>query len=105
MLAYRPSTPLFDERFVNYGYNKVQLFEHLRVTNHRFYVINNAFSVDILHPQYSLFMCTNVDQSIERSTFDLVEHNHLLCNILIRNINVSLIVVIHFLLHEQSFVL
>ena len=30
MLRRSPNTPLFDERFVNYGYNKVQLIEHLR---------------------------------------------------------------------------
>lgn len=51
MLAYRPEVPLFDERFVNYGYNKVQLFEHLRAEGFKFYIINNAFSVDILHHQ------------------------------------------------------
>ena len=30
MLKRSATTPLFDERFVNYGYNKVQLVEHLR---------------------------------------------------------------------------
>lgn len=30
MLKRSSTTPLFDERFVNYGYNKVQLVEHLR---------------------------------------------------------------------------
>lgn len=30
MLKRSANTPLFDERFVNYGYNKVQLIEQLR---------------------------------------------------------------------------
>ena len=30
LLKKSPETPLFDERFVNYGYNKVQLVENLR---------------------------------------------------------------------------
>lgn len=30
VLKYTPSLPLFDERFINYGYNKIQYMEHLR---------------------------------------------------------------------------
>ena len=51
MLRYTKNTPLFDERFVDYGYNKVQLFEHLRAAGYKFHIINNAFSIDILHHQ------------------------------------------------------
>ena len=40
LLRYHPDTPLFDERFKNYGYNKVQLFEHLRAMSYRFYIWN-----------------------------------------------------------------
>lgn len=50
LLRYAPSTPLFDERFVNYGYNKVQLFEHLRAAGYRFYIAANAFAMDLPHP-------------------------------------------------------
>ena len=49
MLKYTPNTPLFDERFYDYGYNKVQLFEHLRAAGYKFHIMNNIFSVDILH--------------------------------------------------------
>ena len=50
MLRYSPETPLFDERFVNYGYNKVQLIEHLRAMGYRFYILNNDFAIDLPHP-------------------------------------------------------
>lgn len=30
MMRYLPSTPLFDERFVDYGCNKVQYIDRLR---------------------------------------------------------------------------
>ena len=30
MMRYLPSTPLFDERFVDYGCNKVQFIDRLR---------------------------------------------------------------------------
>ena len=49
ILKYTPSTPLFYEDFVNYGYNKVQFVEHLRAANYRFYIMNNAFMVDLPH--------------------------------------------------------
>ena len=50
MLRYAASTPLFDERFINYGYNKVQLIEHLRAAGFQFYILNDAFAVDLPHP-------------------------------------------------------
>ena len=50
LLRRAPETPMFDERFVNYGYNKVQLFEHLRAANYQFYILSNAFAMDIPHP-------------------------------------------------------
>ena len=44
------STPLYDERFVNYGYNKVQQIEHLRAAGFEFFILNNAFVMDMPHP-------------------------------------------------------
>ena len=45
---------LFDERFVNYGYNKVQFFEHLRSAGYSFYILNNAYAMDLPHPDSKL---------------------------------------------------
>ena len=44
--------PYFDERFINYGYNKVQWLEHLRYLGYNYVVINHVFAVDIPHPRY-----------------------------------------------------
>lgn len=30
VLKYGPNLPLFDERFINYGYNKIEYMEQLR---------------------------------------------------------------------------
>ena len=46
-----PELPLFDERFVNYAYNKVQWIEHLRYRGYQFSVLRNGFAVDMPHPQ------------------------------------------------------
>ena len=56
MLRYSPSTPLFDESFVNYGYNKVQLIEHLRQSGYTFYILNHAFAMDFPHPEYVILI-------------------------------------------------
>ena len=44
------SLPLFDERFINYGYNKVQWVEHLRWIGYQFALIIQSFAVDVPHP-------------------------------------------------------
>lgn len=54
LLRYDAETPLFDERFANYGYNKVQLIEHLRAAGYQFYILNHVFAMDLPHPD-SLF--------------------------------------------------
>ena len=46
-----PSLPSFDERFVNYAFNKVQWIEHLRYRGYQFSVMTYGFGVDMPHPQ------------------------------------------------------
>ncbi|KAK8803642.1 hypothetical protein WA158_001336 [Blastocystis sp. Blastoise] len=43
--------PLFDERFVDYGYNKVQWLELLRYSGYNFTVLTKAFAIDVPHPR------------------------------------------------------
>ena len=43
--------PLYDERFVGYGWNKVQWIEHLRQVGYRFYVFNDGFIIHCPHPE------------------------------------------------------
>ena len=52
MFRYTKNTLLFDERFVDYGCNKVQYIEHLRLTGKRFYVLTTSFAMDIAHHEY-----------------------------------------------------
>lgn len=49
LLRRLPTTPMFYEKFVNYGYNKVQLIEHLRAAGYQFYIFLQSFAMDIPH--------------------------------------------------------
>ena len=51
LIRYTPSTPLFHEEFVDYGYNKVQYFENLRQMGYDFFILNHAFAMDFPHPE------------------------------------------------------
>lgn len=41
--------PLFDERFINYGFNKMQWFENLRYYAYQFSILSQGYCVDIPH--------------------------------------------------------
>ena len=41
--------PFFDERFINYGHNKIQWIEHLRYSGFEFNVLSHSYAVDIPH--------------------------------------------------------
>lgn len=43
--------PHFDERFVNYGKNKVQWIIHLRLLGYKYYVLSQSFAIDVPHPK------------------------------------------------------
>ena len=49
MVRRTEQLPLFDERFINYGLNKVQWIENLRYLGFEFSVLSQAFAVDIPH--------------------------------------------------------
>lgn len=46
--------PLFDERFINYGFNKQQWVEHLRYKGYKFAQLVQGYGIDIPHPSYFL---------------------------------------------------
>lgn len=52
VLKYTPELPLFDERFVNYGYNKIEYTEQLRYYGRRNGV--RSCSEELLHPDAGL---------------------------------------------------
>ena len=56
MVKYSKDMFLFDERFINYGFNKVQWIENLRYMGYEFYVLSHAYAVDIPHSMYSLWL-------------------------------------------------
>lgn len=43
---------MFDERFVNYGFNKITWLHHLIRRGYYFGVISRGFVMDIPHPEY-----------------------------------------------------
>ena len=51
MVRLSPDLPLFDDRFVNYGYNKVEYVENLRQVGFSFFILNQAFAMDFPHPE------------------------------------------------------
>ena len=51
MVRLYPDLPLFDDRFVNYGYNKVEYVENLRQAGFSFFILNQAFAMDFPHPE------------------------------------------------------
>lgn len=58
MVRKSESMPMFDERFINYGYNKVQWLEHLRYMGYDFQILTNGFAVDIPHGRL-LLLCVD----------------------------------------------
>lgn len=48
--------PLFDESFLNYGYNKQQWIENLRYIGYKFGVVVQGFGMDVPHPVYDIEM-------------------------------------------------
>ena len=56
--------PLFDERFVNYGKNKISWIEHLRYDGYAFAVLGGAYAIDIPHPKLYSMISLIVDLSI-----------------------------------------
>ena len=54
ILKKSSNLPYFDERFVNYGYNKVQWVANLRFMGYRFYVFGPEFGIDVVEEYWGL---------------------------------------------------
>ena len=52
MVKKSKSLPLFDERFVNYGFNKITWLHHLIRRGYYFGVLSRCFVMDMPHPEY-----------------------------------------------------
>ena len=66
MLPNRNTTLLFDERFINYGCNKVQLADHLRFQGYQFFIPSAAFATDVVHHKYPCFVLFTVVLCLEK---------------------------------------
>lgn len=51
MQRYTADTIFFDERFVDYGCNKVQYIDHLRNRGKTFYIVTQSFAMDVAHQE------------------------------------------------------
>lgn len=69
MLRRSSSIPLFDETFVNYGFNKVQWIEHLRYRGFEFFTSMQAFLVDIPHKKSWKWRHHTLGRNMHPSTF------------------------------------
>lgn len=56
MVRKVPHLPLFDERFVDYGKNKVQWIIHLRMIGYKYHVLSQSFAIDVPHPKYEFWL-------------------------------------------------
>lgn len=69
VMVKKSKVPLFDERFINYGYNKVQWIENLRYLGFEFHVLSQSYAVDMPHSPY-LFYCYNYLRSNFAKTYN-----------------------------------
>lgn len=53
LMVYRnDSMTLFNERFINYGFNKISFVEMLRMEEYRFILAGKVFAFDLPHLPY-----------------------------------------------------
>lgn len=68
LIKKTPTLPLYDERFVGYGWNKVQWIENLRMAGYNFYVFEHGFIIHCPHPMY---LCWYVVRVVRNHNRDL----------------------------------
>lgn len=66
-LRYYPDMLLFDERFVNYGCNKVQFVDQLRLMGYDFYLLTRSFAMDLVHHESFCGMAFTISSSFRKS--------------------------------------
>ena len=50
MVRHTKTTPLYDARFGDYGFDKISYVEELRERGYSMYVLRRAFAIDYPHP-------------------------------------------------------
>ena len=74
------SLPRFDERFVNYGYNKVQWVANLRYAGYRFYVLGTDFAMDVAHPRWEREEKVTYRSKLQVSFLNTMREKHVIMN-------------------------
>ena len=74
------SLPRFDERFVNYGYNKVQWVANLRYAGYRFYVLGTDFAMDVAHPRWERREMVTRRSKLQVSFLNTMREKHVIMN-------------------------
>lgn len=68
LLVYRnDSITEFNERFINYGFNKISYVETLRREEYRFVLAGNVFAFDLPHLPYEIKSGYNVGHLFKRA--------------------------------------
>ena len=72
MVARNDSVALFYDRFINYGFNKIEYVETLRLEGYRFLLAGNMFAFDLPHLPYFSFSFFIIVPSTMQSTLRIV---------------------------------
>ena len=75
MVRLSPDLPLFDDRFVNYGYNKVEYVENLRQAGFSFFILNQAFAMDFPHPEWEWVMLLKSSTEFRTAYHNMIHSN------------------------------
>ena len=52
IVKYTNHTTVYDEKYINYGFNKISYVETLRLTGYSFYLASRMFAFDLPHHPY-----------------------------------------------------
>ena len=85
-LRFYPDMLLFDERFVNYGCNKVQFVDQLRLMGYDFYLLTRSFAMDIVHHESLCVTSLTISSTFRKSYLlyaraGLADKMRKLCNV------------------------
>ena len=60
VIVSKTNLPLFDEEFVDYGYNKIQWIALLRYSGYKFTVLSNSWAFHLRHPPFGRVFTVSV---------------------------------------------
>ena len=76
MQRYSESTVMFDERFIDYGCNKVQYIDHLRNLGRTFYIITQSFAMDVAHHEQEVCLLFVISSNLRKKYINTLHRGH-----------------------------